>query len=135
MQFIEPYNVTILILGLVALTFLLQMLVADVVSIKAGHTPGHPIPADHDSALFRSSRAFSNTNESIAIFILATGFAILSSANPEWLSYGAIVYLAGRVGHMIFYYANLKLLRSTAFTIGLLGIVAILITGFIPWFK
>ena len=134
MEFIEPYKITVLVLGLLALTFLFQLLIVDIVGLKSGHVPGHPIPADHNDALFRAARAVSNTNESVGIFILAVIFSILSSASPEWLSYGALVYLAGRVGHMVFYYSNLKQLRSIAFGFSLIGLAGVLVAGFVPWF-
>lgn len=133
MEFIEAYKITVLVIGLLALIFLLQLLIMDIVGIKSGHIPGHPVPADHDNALFRSARALSNTNESVGIFILAVIFSILSSADPEWLNYGALVYFSGRVGHMVFYYSNLKLLRSISFGFSLLGLVGVLVAGFLQW--
>jgi|TARA_B100000809_G_scaffold48858_1_gene43672 uncharacterized MAPEG superfamily protein len=134
LEFIEPFKITVLVLGLLALTFLLQLLIVDIVGLKSGHEPGHPIPANHNDALFRVARAISNTNESVRIFILAVIFSIFSSASPEWLSYGTLVYLAGRVGHMVFYYSNLKSLRSIAFGISLIGLAGVLVVGFVPWF-
>jgi len=71
-NFIEPYKITILVIGLTGFIFLLQLLVADIIGIKAKHTPGHPVTANHDDLLFRVSRTFSNSNESAAILILRT---------------------------------------------------------------
>ncbi len=133
MEFIEPYYITVLVLGLLSLVFFVQLLIADVLSLKAGHTPGHPVTANHDDILFRANRAISNTNESVAIFILATSFAMLSAADPEWLGYSAIVYLVGRVGHMCFYYSNLQLFRSLSFGISLTGLSGIMLVGFLSW--
>ena len=100
MEFIEPYNITVLVMGLTGLTFLLQLIIADLVGIKTKHIPGHPITADHNNFLFRASRAISNSNESVSIFILLVAFSIMSSANPQWLNISAIVYLAGRIAHI-----------------------------------
>ena len=134
MEFIEPYNITVLVMGLAGLTFFLQLTVVDVMGLKTRHTPGHPIPADHSNFLFRASRTLSNTNESVAIFILFVCFSILSSANAQWLNISAVVYLVGRVAHMLFYYSNLKLCRSISFAVSLIGLMAMFVVGILPWF-
>jgi len=134
LEFIEPYKITVLVMGLSGLTFFIQLLVADIIGLKSCHIPGYPIEPSHKSLHFRSTRALSNTNESVAIFILLVCFSILSSANPHILNICAIVYLVGRVGHMLCYYANLKLLRSISFGVSLLGLAAIFIVGIVAWF-
>jgi len=121
-------------MGLSGLTFFVQLLVADIVAIKSRHIPGYPIEPNHNDLHFRSTRALSNTNESVAIFILLVCFSILSSANANLLNISAIVYLVGRVGHMLCYYSNLKLLRSISFGVSLLGLAAIFIVGIVRWF-
>jgi len=133
LEFIEPYKITVLVIGLAGFTFFAQLLIADIVGLKAKHIPGYPISPDHNALHFRSSRALSNTNESVAIFILFVSFAILSSADPYWLNRCAVLYLVGRIGHMLFYYFNLKLLRSLSFGISLLGLIAIFIVGLLAW--
>ncbi len=133
MELFEPYKITILVMGLAGLVFLLQIIIVDVLGIKAKHVPGYPIPSDHSDLLFRASRTLSNTNESVAIFILFVGFAILSSANPHWLNISAVVYLVGRVAHMVFYYSNLQLCRSIAFAVSLIGLLAMFVVGILPW--
>lgn len=134
MEFVEPYKITVLIMGLTGLTFFLQLIVVDIIGLKTKHTPGHPIPADHNNSLFRASRALSNSNESAAIFILFVCFAILSSANPEWLNISAVVYLVGRIAHMLFYYSNIKLCRSISFGVSLTGLMAMFVIGMLSWF-
>ncbi|MCL1092316.1 MAPEG family protein [Shewanella kaireitica] len=134
MEFIEPYKITVLVMGLAGLIFFIQLVILDVIGLKTKHTPGHPISADHNDFLFRVSRALSNTNESVAIFILFVAFSILSSANPVWLNISAIVYLAGRIAHMLFYYSNLKLLRSISFLVSLIGLMAMFVVGILAWF-
>ena len=133
MEFIQPYNITVLVMGLAGFTFFVQLVLVDIIGIKVKHTPGYPITPEHDDIHFRSSRALANSNESVAIFILFIGFAILSSANPDWLNQSAILYLVGRVGHMLFYYSNSKLLRSISFGVSLLGLAAIFIVGLLTW--
>lgn len=130
MTFIEPYLVTVTIVGLTAVLLFVQLLVADVVGLKSKHTPGHPVTADHGEFLFRTVRALANSNESIAIFILAVLFCVSLSASPEWVNRGAATYFAGRIGHMAFYYANIQLLRSLSFVVSLIGLVVILVAGF-----
>jgi uncharacterized MAPEG superfamily protein len=121
-------------MGLSGLTFFVQLLVADFVGLKSRHTPGYPIEPNHKNLHFRSVRALANTNESVAIFILLVCFSILSSASANLLNISAIVYLVGRVGHMLCYYSNLKLLRSIFFGVSLLGLAAIFIVGIAKWF-
>jgi uncharacterized MAPEG superfamily protein len=133
MEFIEPYKITVLIMGLAGLTFMLQLIIADIIGIKAKHIPGHPIAPDHGDFLFRASRAISNTNESVAIFILFVLFSILSYANPQWVNIGAVVYLAGRIAHMLFYYSNSALCRGISFAVSLVGLMIIFIAGMLTW--
>ena len=120
-------------MGLSGLTFFVQLLIADIVGLKSRHIPGYPIEPSHNKLHFRSARALSNTNESVSIFILLVCFSILSSANANLLNISSTVYLIGRVGHMLCYYFNLKLLRSISFGVSLLGLAAIFITGIVEW--
>lgn len=133
MEFILPYKLTVLVMGLSALLFLLQLLIVDVVAIKAKHTPGYAIKDDHNSLLFRSHRALANSNESIGILILLIAFAVLSSVNPTWLNGLAVLYLVARFAHMLFYYLDLKALRSTAFGFSLLALFGMFVTGLLAW--
>ncbi len=99
-------------LGLSGMLIFIQLLVADITGIKQKHTPGTVITAGHDSFLFRSNRAFANSNESVGILVLFALFAMLSSASPVWVNSLSLVYLFGRIAHMMFYYANYQLMRS-----------------------
>jgi uncharacterized MAPEG superfamily protein len=92
------------------------------------------VEPDFQDILFRASRAFANTNESIGLFMLAVLFAIFVSAEPAWTNLGAMIYLVGRVGHMTCYYLNKALLRSLSFALSLLGVVIILSAGIAHWF-
>ena len=71
MDIISSYTYTVYAIGSLAFLMLVQLLIADVVGIASKHIPGSLVPSDHSSFLFRSSRVVANTNESIAIFILA----------------------------------------------------------------
>ena len=133
MEMFELYKVTILIIGLTALILIVQLLIVDLIAIKAKHTPGFPVEPNHESNLFRAVRAQSNTNESIPIFILLVIFAILSSANPEWINNFSMAYFVGRVGHMTFYYLGIGLARSVAFGVSLIALIGMLVTSFLVW--
>ncbi len=126
---LAPYTTTICALGAMGALLVTQILVLDVAGIRAKHPPGAPVPVDHGSFLFRATRAHANTNENIAAFILLALFGLLSAANPGWLGTMAWVYVGGRVGHMLCYYANLQTLRSVAFGIGLVGLLGMLTVG------
>ena len=127
------YESTILALGAMALLMFVQLIVADVVGIRSRHSPGSPVPADHKSLLFRSTRTVANTNESVAIFVLATIFCILSNASPVYTAYASWGFVAARLVYAVFYYSNLQLLRSVTFGISLLCLVALIVTGLSAW--
>ena len=126
---LQPYAGTLGSLWAMGALMLLQVLIADVVGIRARHKPGTPIPADHGQLLFRASRVLANSNESVAIFILAAIAGLALQANPQWLNAGALIYLAGRLGHMICYYANWGLARSATFAVSLAGLALMLLAG------
>lgn len=134
MEWVEQYQISVLIFGLTGLMLFIQLLVADVVGIKTGHIPGTIVEQSHGNVMFRVSRVFANSNESVGIFIIFLLFAFLMSANATWVNASAVVYFLGRLGHMMFYYANLKTLRSVAFGVSLLGLFGIFVSGLLRWF-
>ena len=127
-EWLTPYQLTLLALGLSALLFVLQILVVDLAGIRAKHKPGHPVVPD-GSFHFRASRAHANTNESYGLFLALVVFGIAVQAQPAWLNGAALVYLLGRLGHMLCYYANLSLARSIAFGVALVGLIGMLGAG------
>lgn len=133
MQWIEAYHATVLAMGAAGGLLLLQMVVLDVAGMKARHPPGVPVPPDPRNFLFRATRAHANTNESIAAFALLALSGILSSASPAWLNGLAWTYVLARVGHMLFYYANQGLLRSSAFAIGLIALIGMFAVSLMAW--
>jgi uncharacterized MAPEG superfamily protein len=124
---LNDYIPAVASIGVIGGLLLLQLLVADVIGILKKHVPGTPVPADHQSLLFRAHRAHANTNESVAAFLALTLFALAVSATPSWLNTLCLAYVVGRVGHMACYYANLKLLRSIFFALGTLALIGILV--------
>ena len=67
-------------LGAMALLMLVQLFFAVAVSTRAQHIPGTTAAGGHDDPFFRATRTVANTNETIAIFILAVMFCIMSGA-------------------------------------------------------
>lgn len=129
-----PYAPTIISFAGIAALLLTQLVITDLAAIKARHLPGTPIEANHDNFLFRSARAYANTNETIAAFVLLALFGVLSGASPEWLNIFSWVYVGARVAHMLCYYLNLKLLRSIVFAVSLVALLGMLVVGFRAWF-
>ncbi|MGF1684257.1 MAPEG family protein [Photobacterium minamisatsumaniensis] len=113
---------------------LIQLVIADVVAIKEKHVPGYPIESNHNNFHFRASRAHLNTNESVAIFVLFLCFSFLSSASSNVVNYSSLAYLISRLGHMIFYYFDLKVVRSVSFGISLLSLLTLFLAGLFSWF-
>ncbi len=124
-----PYATTIWMMGLMGIVILVQLIVLDVAGIRAGHVPGAPVTGDHGDFLFRAFRAHANTNESIAVFILAAVFGIMHNASPWWLNGGAVVYVAGRVAHMLCYWGDVRLARSASFVVAFVALIVMLAAG------
>ena len=115
--------------GLVVLgaLFIVQLLVMDVASMRAKHTPGVPVTGDHDDVLFRVARAHANTNENLPVFVLVTLTAFAVAADPWWVNGLVWGFVLARALHMAAYYADLRNLRSGAFVIGLLCTIALVV--------
>lgn len=133
MEILETYSTSILIIGLTGAILFLQLLVNDVAAFKAKHRPGYPIDPDHGSFHFRAARAFANTNETVAIFIVFVVFGILSMADPVWLNRWAAVYFIGRVAHMFFYYFGVGIARSVSFVVSMFGLVGMFVISLQVW--
>jgi len=132
-EFLTAYQPTILVFGLTGLLMWVQLAIYDVHAIKSKHTPGFAVEQSHGDLLFRLNRAFANSNETVAIFILFALFGMLSNAIPEWLNYSAIAYFAGRVGHMISYYLNYCLLRSISFGCSFIALLSLFLAAATSW--
>lgn len=98
---------------------LVQVLVADLAGIRAQHVPGMPVTEGHGSFLFRAARALANTNETLGLFLLLMGCALLLQASAAWVNTLAWVYVGARGAHMASYYARYGRARGAAFGVGL----------------
>lgn len=133
MEFLFPYKMTIWVIGSVGLLMLLQLIVLDIAILSQKHIPGFTIETNHEHFLFRANRALANSNESLGIFILFVLFALFSQPMPHWINGFAAVYLFGRIGHMLCYYFNMKILRSVFFVVSLLGLIGLFATAVMAW--
>ena len=131
MDIAQTYAMTISAAGTLAVLMLCQLLIADVVGLRTGHVPGSLAETDHDNPLFRVTRTVANTNESIAIFVLAILFCVLSGAPAAATAYAAWAFVIARALYAICYYANLRLLRSCMFGISLIALIALLVIGWL----
>ena len=134
MEHFSPYNITILVSGIVGFMLFTQLTIADLIALKEKHTPGYPIKPNHKNFLFRAVRAHSNSNESIGIFILFVFFGIFSGCDPQWLNILSSTYLIGRIAHMFFYYANIGLARSVSFGLILISLLGMFVVSILMWF-
>jgi uncharacterized MAPEG superfamily protein len=121
------YHSTLLACVVLAALIAVQVLVADLASMKSGHVPGMPVTSGHANFHFRAVRAIGNTNETLGLFLLLAALAIVLAANPKWTNALAWVYVAGRAGHMGFYYVKLGLARSIAFGVALAAQLGLLV--------
>ena len=128
---LEAYTAAISALGAMALLMFVQVIVVDVVGLRAKHSPGSAVEADHGNILFRVSRTVANTNESIAVFILALLFCVLSGASPAYTGYAAWAYVIARILFALCYYTNQQTLRSVCFGLSLFSLASLLVTGFL----
>ena len=129
MEFLTAYQTTILIFGLSGFLIWLQLAIYDVNAIKSNHTPGFSVEQSHGDLLFRLNRAFANSNETVAIFVLFALFGMHSQAAPDWLNYSAVAYFTGRVGHMMSYYLNYCLMRSISFGVSFIALLSMFVAG------
>ena len=133
MSLLENYPNLITIIGLLTLLHIIQFIVLDISGIITKHKPGSTIAADHDSFLFRASRVFANTNETIAIFILASIFCIVVQASTLVTEAAAAAYVMARVLYAVCYYANFQLMRSVIFGISMLSLIVLFAAGVSAW--
>jgi len=129
MAVVHSYQLTIYAMGAMVLLMLVQVLVADIVGIKFKHIPGSAIESNHANLLFRVSRVVDNTNETIAILVLALMFCILSNASPAYTAYSAWCFVVARFFYALCYYGNVQMMRSIFFVVSLLCLGALLLIG------
>jgi uncharacterized MAPEG superfamily protein len=119
-EFLQAYQTVVAAYAALGALVLVQVFVADAALMRAGHVPGTPVGGGHNDFLFRATRAHANTNENLALFLVASLAAILSAATPRWCGILAWGFVAARLVHMLAYYGDVRLLRSAAFSVGLL---------------
>ena len=122
-----PYFTTLASWVVLGVLVLVQVLVADVAAMRAGHVPGTAVTGGHDAFLFRATRAHANTNENLALFLLLSVGAILLRASAPLTNGFAGVFVASRAVHMLAYYGDQRTLRSTAFVVGLVCLIGLAI--------
>jgi len=121
------YHSTLVAGAVLAALIIAQVLITDLAGMRVKHVPGMPVTDGHSSFHFRSARALANTNETLGLFLLLAALAVGLGANAKWTGMLAWVYVAGRAGHMTFYYARMGLARSTAFSVSLAAQVGLLL--------
>ncbi len=126
---LQPYSSSVLALGVLGLLYVAQLAIADISGILRKHTPGTPVAGNHDDFLFRAVRAHANTTESIGAVILIAGFAILRGGDPAWVNGAVWLVLACRAAHTLSYYLDLRPLRTVAFAVGIVALVALFALG------
>jgi uncharacterized MAPEG superfamily protein len=125
-----PYHSSVLGLLALAVLAVIQFGVADIAGIRAKHVPGMPVAGGHDSFLFRATRAHANTYENLGLFLLLVLICLFAGASPRWTAICIWLFVAARVAYMGCYYADLRFARSTAFAVGALAQLGLLVGGF-----
>ena len=125
----SEWGLVVSAVGTMALLMLVQILVSDILGIRARHVPGAPVTADHGNVLFRASRVVANTNESIAVFILAVVFCVLAEVSSAWVGYVAWGFVIARAAYALCYYADQRVARSIVFGLSLICLAALLGLG------
>jgi uncharacterized MAPEG superfamily protein len=126
---LEPYGSALVAYLVLGILFLVQIVMVDVASIRAGHVPGTAVAGGHDDFLFRAVRAHANTNENLAAFLVLSLAAMLLGANPWWTNGLVGTFVLARAAHMLMYYLDLRMARSAAFAAGLLCLVGLAIVA------
>ena len=129
MDILTAYSSVATAMGAMAAIMFVQLIGGDIIGIRAKHTPGSPVEADHSNLHFRASRTVANTNESIAIFILAVIFGVFQGADPKLMGYAAWAYVSARAAYALCYYLDIRALRSIVFALAVLSLLALLILG------
>jgi uncharacterized MAPEG superfamily protein len=130
-DFLARYVSVVAAFAAVAVLFLVQVVVADHASVRAGHVPGTAVGGGHESFLFRATRAHANTNENLTFFLLAALTAMFAGASPRWTAVLTWSFVAARLVHMIAYYTDLRPVRSAAFAIGLIATAGLVVLAIV----
>lgn len=126
---LDLYELTIYSWAALGTLLLAQLLIADVLSIKAKHVPGTAPEQSHDNALFRASRVVGNTNESLGIYLVLVLFCVFNGASAEYTAWLSWSYVTLRAAYAVCYYLKLAIMRSIIFGLTLLVLVGMLVVG------
>jgi uncharacterized MAPEG superfamily protein len=118
-QLVATYHTSFCALVGVAVLWMIQALAVDWYGIRTRHIPGTPVSGGHSSVVFRVFRAHGNTTENLTAFVLCALLAMLLGGPAAWVDGLTVAFFAGRLGHMLCYYADIRLPRSVFFGIGL----------------
>src|SRR5688572_30742014 len=91
-----------------------------------------PSPAPVGKVTGRLQRAQSNLFETLPLFAAAVLIAHVAGRNGDLTFWGAALYLAARVVYVPLYAAGIPVIRSLAWTVGLAGLVMILVAILAP---
>lgn len=122
-EIVAHYHALLMVSAGVVGLMLIQLLTVDVAGLVTKHIPGTAVPQNHASFLFRANRAFANTNESIALYVLLLVLLIFTGSDPLLSGYAAMTFLGGRVLHSICYWFDLRIARSITFVVILAGLL------------
>ena len=125
----NTYELTVYSWGALSMLLLVQLLVADILGIRARQVPGAPPELDHANPLFRASRTVANTNESIAAYIVLVLFCIFNGADAPYTAYLSWAFVVGRIAYALCYYSNQSTMRSVSFGLSLLVLLGLLVVG------
>lgn len=124
--FLEPHAGALALIALTVLLVLLQGFVSAFFrNAVEKHQPGETLPANHASATFRQVRAFENSLENIPLFAVVAGLAMALGVSAGWIWWVALIVLAARALHWLFYTINAPALRTAAFAAGSLATLAL----------
>ena len=91
-----------------------------------------PSPAPVGKVTGRLLRARENLFETLPLFAAAVLIAHVAGRNGDLTFWGAALYLAARVVYVPLYAAGIPVIRSLAWTAGLVGLIMILVAILAP---
>ncbi len=107
MQSISQYQPALLSMTLLVLAVLMQTGIATIFKIRSNQKPGVPASGDYHDITYRMYRTHMNSLETLPVFTVTLGLAIISGANSWWVNLLAGLYVASRYGYWFFYASNI----------------------------
>jgi uncharacterized MAPEG superfamily protein len=78
----------------------------------------------------RALAAHMNSHEAFPSFAAAVIIAHLGGADPVWSSWLALIFIAARLVYVVLYIADLALIRSLVWTVGMVATALLFV---LPW--